>query len=785
MDTNTDKVRRRRKGQTLAEFAITLPILLLLMFGIIEFGRIFQAWVTLQNSARTAARYASTGQFYDRYREQMNFNKVSDPDSLIPCVYDDEAAYGGLDQRGVRAEYVPNMTDPDYKINIYRDGLESLFATWNDGRNCNPADESHQDMRKDMLRLLSIMEEARRGASGLMLEANMITLPGDPKVVDGQPWYEAWQRPYPRSDQRGWFHVMVCSSRAMLNAAEGSTSALRVANGPGSTVVTSRFLTHVGDNEVRDMTDAALDPQPIVPSCVLNENLPAELISELGMLDNAGRTWMDPGGPADNVTVVVTFNHPLVTPLGLTPYIQMQARRTAIVESFRAARAVGAINNPGADNPAFDTPTFTPSFTPSLTLTASLTSSPSPMPSATYTNTPRPPFLCERIQAYGMNIQGNLVSVRIENDNDQATFLTRVLFRWRTIGDFPDMHVSDMGLNGLPHWRGRDTVPPTDTRADPTEPPFPPFELTEEIDRTIAANDEGTWGALFGNGPARLQDYTTIHDYGGTQFYLHNPNGPECVITLQLPEPTPSPTVDPNLPPPTATFTPDCASVNLRVRFVRFEQFGIVRLDVINNRYVVAPFTDFTVNWKQVAPGVLTFARVTVGAPLGSPGSVLVWDSNNVAQDANPPTHGKGEGRWVQNYTFSPNTITPLYLDFDGVSSTLDKIGMSPIDFNGSEFIIGCGQPGGGGGGGGGGTDPWGRIILEEIPTPAPTNTPGPSNTPRPTLTPSKVPTKGPATNTFTPGPPTNTPRPAATNTPRPPATNTPLPTPPDFGDAD
>ena len=51
----------RRRGQTLAEFAISLPILLLLLFGILEFGRLFQSWVTIQNAARTAARYAITG----------------------------------------------------------------------------------------------------------------------------------------------------------------------------------------------------------------------------------------------------------------------------------------------------------------------------------------------------------------------------------------------------------------------------------------------------------------------------------------------------------------------------------------------------------------------------------------------------------------------------------------------------------------------------------------------------------------------------------------------------
>src|SRR3982750_3940122 len=84
---------RRRTGQTLAEFAITLPILLLLLFGIIEFGRIFQAWVTLQNAARAAARYATTG-VYDTDRYTMNLNAfdptdnswAGDPDSIVPCM---------------------------------------------------------------------------------------------------------------------------------------------------------------------------------------------------------------------------------------------------------------------------------------------------------------------------------------------------------------------------------------------------------------------------------------------------------------------------------------------------------------------------------------------------------------------------------------------------------------------------------------------------------------------------------------------------------------------------
>jgi len=46
----------------LTEFAVILPILLVTMFLIIETGRIFQAYVTVQNAAREGARYAITGQ---------------------------------------------------------------------------------------------------------------------------------------------------------------------------------------------------------------------------------------------------------------------------------------------------------------------------------------------------------------------------------------------------------------------------------------------------------------------------------------------------------------------------------------------------------------------------------------------------------------------------------------------------------------------------------------------------------------------------------------------------
>jgi hypothetical protein len=53
--------RRRERGQTLAEFAMVLPILALLIFGLVDTARLYQSWVTMQHAAREGARYGVTG----------------------------------------------------------------------------------------------------------------------------------------------------------------------------------------------------------------------------------------------------------------------------------------------------------------------------------------------------------------------------------------------------------------------------------------------------------------------------------------------------------------------------------------------------------------------------------------------------------------------------------------------------------------------------------------------------------------------------------------------------
>ena len=57
----------KSKSQALLEFALALPILLMLIFGIIDFALLFQAWLVVENISRQTVRYAVTGDYNDTY----------------------------------------------------------------------------------------------------------------------------------------------------------------------------------------------------------------------------------------------------------------------------------------------------------------------------------------------------------------------------------------------------------------------------------------------------------------------------------------------------------------------------------------------------------------------------------------------------------------------------------------------------------------------------------------------------------------------------------------------
>ena len=55
---------KKEKGQAVVEFALALPLLLLLLCGVLDFGWIYANQYSVENAAYTAARYAAFNAAY-------------------------------------------------------------------------------------------------------------------------------------------------------------------------------------------------------------------------------------------------------------------------------------------------------------------------------------------------------------------------------------------------------------------------------------------------------------------------------------------------------------------------------------------------------------------------------------------------------------------------------------------------------------------------------------------------------------------------------------------------
>jgi TadE-like protein len=93
----------KSRSQGMVEFAVALPILLMLLFAIIDFSLLFSAWLLIQNIARQAVRYAVTGQF-DPANCPMGgcLTQADEDEARLLTIYDEALSYtSGLLVEGV------------------------------------------------------------------------------------------------------------------------------------------------------------------------------------------------------------------------------------------------------------------------------------------------------------------------------------------------------------------------------------------------------------------------------------------------------------------------------------------------------------------------------------------------------------------------------------------------------------------------------------------------------------------------------------------------------------
>ncbi len=764
---------RKRQGQSLVEFAITLPIVLMLTFGVIEFSRLFQSWVSLQNAARSATRYATTGSF-SHYDGWIDTSGNTDPNSIVPCV-DEE-------RRGSKTLLNPLEASNDNATNGYDTSAansERIFATWYGGIDCEPSDETHQELRQDILRLVSIMEEARRGAGGLSIGGQS---PIDYVTNEATLFYflrSTWHPDFPHLSPtalgspvtpadveagtaswellRGYFDVMICSSRGFLEPETSKAAFPRVSTN-------TRFITILDDIAVNFPTDSLPETSSslfayysggfyainnfvrpsisgLAPACVLNElregDESGQVSNNPGRNDAGGtaRRWLDAGGPGDRINIVVTYYHPLITPLGITDYVPIQARRSGVNETFRAARAASAllstVDDPGVleppddpegtDNPNETEPPVIPSNTPLPTdIPDELT------------------FDCARVDIYSalpVLYGSSTITVHINNQNPLDAKISQVLLNWGKADLYPTMAIRKIQVNDETMWEGQYYDPPTNNLSDPGG--------VFGRDFVVPANSVTAVKATYSNGPS---EYTTViagSTLHGSQFTVINPTtGSPCPTILELNTTNYNPPNGPgNLP--TTEVNCGSGSVGYSAPANPFHDFSVFQFIVENDRNTPTPISDFRIKWRDYFAhkrdtDILTLMRVLVGgssafdaeavevwrsdSTLGTGISGTVYTSGGVSAEVTVDDYvqGKRDGLWVDNYIMPPNSVRNVWLVFNG-SDYLHSRRVYASDFNGSTISFLCYQGTGGNGGGsyGSGVD----LPVDNINPPSNNNT--------------------------------------------------------------
>jgi Flp pilus assembly protein TadG len=124
--------RRRQRGQSLAEFAIVMPIFLVLVMGIVDFGMGLKSWISITNAAREAARWGaihcSSGDYTNSDVEQRAIDTATGLDTdMLDATVDTAAGVSCDDSQNSTQSLVVNV-DYEYKLITPLAGMLSFLG---------------------------------------------------------------------------------------------------------------------------------------------------------------------------------------------------------------------------------------------------------------------------------------------------------------------------------------------------------------------------------------------------------------------------------------------------------------------------------------------------------------------------------------------------------------------------------------------------------------------------------------------------------------------------------
>lgn len=110
-----NRITKEEKGQSLVEFALLLPVLMLIILGIIEFGFMFNAKITLNSAAREGARVYAVSKDEAEVNQAVNdtLGYLGSGDSIVK-------SYKDLDETsGIKMASVTITKEVDFLTNFF------------------------------------------------------------------------------------------------------------------------------------------------------------------------------------------------------------------------------------------------------------------------------------------------------------------------------------------------------------------------------------------------------------------------------------------------------------------------------------------------------------------------------------------------------------------------------------------------------------------------------------------------------------------------------------------
>jgi len=405
------------RSQGMVEFALAAPILLMLLFAIIDFSLLFSAWLLIQNVSRQSVRYAATGSYNPTY-----------------CPNTDPNYHGSINYAQYNAvPPVPCQVDPALVTN------KIITSSQETAKN---------EAMQDYARIPSIHDEAKRYLAGLLTTSTYLD----------QQYSNIAARVAARA-QPGFLQITICSSRTTpstnpnpdYETIQGKTGSntysdcylwngtppanpVEDAGGPGDTVVVMVDFNHPFITPFLQLVSFF---QPSNTSWVMTHLESTQSGVVESFRTSRMNAWNTNSGvfyPTNTFTQTLTptiTNTPTNTSTPTqtyTPTITPTSTKTSTATSTGTATITPT-------NTGTSSPTATPTITPIPTKTLSPTITPSPTKTLSPTITPTPTPDCSKFTLGNFAITYTsskpILTINISSDSSQAaTWITHLIFDW-------------------------------------------------------------------------------------------------------------------------------------------------------------------------------------------------------------------------------------------------------------------------------------------------------------------------------------------------------------------